>query len=183
MSQLSSEGSLVVIINSEENLIFWPEDKKRESRELWSRMSELDNSVCEPMQTLSLAQSCECPGQTLAECPVLQRFWPLTWQRDPRNRRQEGIYDLNANGSAACINRINTTEQKSAFCGSFSLVLNRIRVLQHNIQNVQDTVQTYLTYKEPGKWHHFSKEKAINDADPEMVQILQSSDKYFKYMS
>ena len=45
MSQLWSEGSLVVIINSEKNLIFLPADKKRESRELWSRMSKLDNSV------------------------------------------------------------------------------------------------------------------------------------------
>ena len=174
MSQLWSEGSLVVIINSEKNLIFWPEDKKRESRKLAGRRRELDNSLCEPMQTLSLAQSCECPGQTLVECPVLQRFWPLTWQWKPRNRRQDSTYDLNPNGLAACINRINTTEQKSSFCGNFLLVLNKIRVLQHNIQNVQDTVKTYLTYKESGKWHHFFNEKAINDADPEMAQMWQS---------
>lgn len=41
-------------------------------------------------------------------------------------------------------------------------------------------MQTYLTYKEPGKCEHFSKEKSTSDANPAVAQMLKLSHKYYK---
>lgn len=41
-------------------------------------------------------------------------------------------------------------------------------------------MQTYLTYKEPGKCEHFLKEKSTSNANPAMAQMLKLSHKYCK---
>lgn len=51
------------------------------------------------------------------------------------------------------------------------------------MQNVQDIIQNYSTYKEPKKADHFSREKKINSYKPQQDQILKLSDKDYEVRS
>lgn len=49
----------------------------------------------------------------------------------------------------------------------------------HNIHNVQDTIQNYMAYDEPGKFQ-LTWRKSTTIANAKMTQMLQLSDKDFK---
>lgn len=52
-------------------------------------------------------------------------------------------------------------------------ILIRSRVSQHNIQNIQATIQNYSVYQNKQKTQSI-------DANPKMIQMLKLSDKNFK---
>lgn len=56
--------------------------------------------------------------------------------------------------------------------------LNRSQILQHNIQNVQDSIENHPSYQEQGKTQ-LEKSQSTN-INSDMLWMLELSDKVFK---